>query len=99
MIITPARVMEVVGRRLDVEPRFLASSTRGRKEVAWARAVSMWTWAALNRVKNKSEIGRAFGRDRTTVRVALARVVAALASPSFDLWVRETLAEIDPSEG
>jgi hypothetical protein len=57
-----------------VEPRLVLASTRGGPAVARARFTAMWVWASVNGVTNKSEIGRAFGRERATAFHALERV-------------------------
>ncbi len=54
----------------------ILSSTRGRPEDARARAIAMYVYRAAEPVciPCLTELGKTFGRDRTTVRHALNRV-------------------------
>lgn len=55
----------------------ILAPTRGRPEDARARAIAMYVYKMAEPVcvPCNAELGRVFGRDRTTVRHALNRVV------------------------
>jgi hypothetical protein len=92
----------VVSRAFNLDRADLRRASRGHAPVAFARQVAMYVahvWFALS----LSEVGRRFGRDRTTVAHAcrvveerrddprIDRVVAAIESAA-DLW--SDLAEV-----
>ena len=91
-----SRVQLVVGlvcSAYDLTPAQIYGGTRGRARVAFARQVAMYmahVWLGLS----LSEIGRRFGRDRTTVAHACNLVEDRRDDPIVDatLDVIETAA-------
>lgn len=73
------RVAEATVAELGGELDDLLSTTRKHPEDAFRRAVAMYVYHELWGKDNLSETGRAFGRDRSTVRHALDRVLARIA--------------------
>lgn len=78
---------EVAGEFGSTAPAILAP-TRGRPEDARARAIAMFIYARAESGGGceepcMSEVGRAFNRDRTTVRHAYARVYSWMGNASF----------------
>ena len=61
----------------------LRARSRGRAAAAFARQTAMYL-AHVHLGLNLSEVGRTFGRDRTTVSHACARVEDCRDDPGFD---------------
>ena len=86
----------------SIERGILDHPTRGRSRVAFARQVAMYL-AHITFGLTLTSVGRAFGRDRTTVSHACALVEDARDDPEIDrtLEVLEAivkrLASLDPS--
>lgn len=79
-------VVDLVSARTGVTRANLVSHIRGQDEIAHARQLAMYLMhvtlgATLTRV------GRVFGRDRTTVAHACARVEDRRDDEQFDLFV------------
>lgn len=71
----------------------ILAPSRGTKERAWARHVAVYLAQRLDPDASFSALGRAFGRDRTTIRHAVRRV-------EFWLGEGDDLADaIDKMEG
>jgi chromosomal replication initiation ATPase DnaA len=66
-----------------IDRHLLGSPTRGRSRVAFARQVAMYL-AHVAFGLTLTTVGRAFGRDRTTVSHACALVEDARDNPEFD---------------
>lgn len=75
-----------------IEKGQLKRPTRGRSRVAFARQVAMYL-AHVTFGLTLTTVGRAFGRDRTTVSHACALVEDARDNPEFDRTL-ETLEAI-----
>ena len=77
-----------------VEAGILDHPTRGRSQLAFARQVAMYL-AHVTFGLNLTTVGRAFGRDRTTVSHACALIEDARDDPDFDrtLEVLEAIAK------
>lgn len=75
-----ATVMQVFG----VDQSELLGPSRGLSHVAHARQVAMYL-ARVDGNMQLTEIGRAFGRDRTTVRHACSIVEDRRDNPDYDL--------------
>jgi chromosomal replication initiation ATPase DnaA len=56
------------GELMNVSAAELVSPLRGSPAVASTRQIAMWLFYEWRRPESWSELGRAFGRDRTTVR-------------------------------
>ncbi len=86
-------VREAVAMVYRVEKDLLGRPTRGRSRVAFARQVAMYL-AHVTFGLTLTTVGRAFGRDRTTVSHACALVEDARDNPEFDrtLEVLEAIA-------
>ncbi len=84
---------EAVAMVYRVEKVLLGRPTRGRSRVAFARQVAMYL-AHVTFGLTLTTVGRAFGRDRTTVSHACALVEDARDNPEFDhtLEVLEAIA-------
>jgi len=87
-------VHEAVATVYRIEKRLLGHPTRGRSRVAFARQVAMYL-AHVTFGLTLTTVGRAFGRDRTTVSHACALVEDARDNPEFDhtLEVLEAIAK------
>ncbi|WP_417310272.1 helix-turn-helix domain-containing protein [Devosia sp.] len=89
-------LLAIVGRRHGVARRQLLNRRRCRKHVAFARQLGMYLMhVALSRPY--SDVGAFFGRDRTTVTHACARIEDMRDDPAFDAEValmEEMLAEV-----
>ena len=90
------QLLRIVGRRHGVARRQLLNRRRCRKHVAFARQLGMYLMhVALSRPY--SDVGAFFGRDRTTVTHACARIEDMRDDPVFDAEValmEEMLAEL-----
>lgn len=75
---------DAVGQVFGIEGPRLRAGTRGRKNVALARQVGMYI-AHVGLGCTYTEVGRVFGRDRTTVAHACALIEDRRDEPSFDL--------------
>jgi chromosomal replication initiation ATPase DnaA len=86
----------------SVERGILDHPTRGRSRVAFARQVAMYL-AHVAFGLTLTTVGRAFGRDRTTVSHACALVEDARDDPEIDRTLElleaivKRLASLDPS--
>ncbi len=78
-----SKVREAVAMVYRIEKGLLGHPTRGRSRVAFARQVAMYL-AHVTFGLTLTDVGRAFGRDRTTVSHACALVEDARDSPEFD---------------
>ncbi len=76
-------VREAVAMAYRIDKRLLGHPTRGRSRVAFARQVAMYL-AHVAFGLTLTTVGRAFGRDRTTVAHACALVEDARDNPEFD---------------
>ena len=73
-----------VGQVFAVDAGKLQTTTRGRKGVAQARQVAMYL-AHVGLGCSLTQVGRVFGRDRTTVAHACAVIEDRRDEPGFDL--------------
>lgn len=73
----------LVGAALGIGRAELRARSRGRAAVAFARQTAMYL-AHVHLGLSLSEVGRTFGRDRTTVAHACARVEDCRDDPKFD---------------
>lgn len=86
----------------SIERGILDHPTRGRSRVAFARQVAMYL-AHISFGLTLTTVGRAFGRDRTTVAHACALVEDARDDPEIDRTLElleaivKRLASLDPS--
>jgi len=76
-------VREAVAMVYRIDKGLLAHPTRGRSRIAFARQVAMYL-AHVTFGLTLTTVGRAFGRDRTTVSHACALVEDARDNPEFD---------------
>lgn len=67
-------VIDRVCAEFGVSRAQLLAPTRSSRDVAWARQVAVHVCHRLEPGASWSELGRRFGRDRTTVRHAHERV-------------------------
>lgn len=87
-------IVAAVAREMNVSPDQLTQSyTRCTANIANARMVAMYLVATLLNL-NLTHTGLIFGRDRTTVRHALARVEDKMDDPSFDLLIQRLKDEL-----
>lgn len=84
------------GELTNVSAAELASPLRGSPAVATTRQIAMWLYYEWRRPDNWSELGRAFGRDRTTVRHGVNAVSARMTADEEGLGrkVREALKQL-----
>lgn len=87
-------VHRAVQRVYGVEAGILDHPTRGRSRIAFARQVAMYL-AHVTFGLTLTAVGRAFGRDRTTVSHACALIEDARDDPDFDrtLELLESIAK------
>ena len=76
-------VHQAVEMVYHIDRELLRHPTRGRSRVAFARQVAMYL-AHVTFGLTLTTVGRAFGRDRTTVAHACALVEDARDDPEFD---------------
>lgn len=76
-------VHDAVAMVYRIEKHLLGHPTRGRSRIAFARQVAMYL-AHVTFGLTLTTVGRAFGRDRTTVSHACALVEDARDNPEFD---------------
>ncbi|ODT30859.1 MAG: hypothetical protein BGN89_03855 [Alphaproteobacteria bacterium 64-6] len=76
-------VREAVAVVYRIDKGLLGHPTRGSSRVAFARQVAMYL-AHVTFGLTLTTVGRAFGRDRTTVAHACALVEDARDNPDFD---------------
>lgn len=82
----------IIGDVFDISFRDLRRASRGRARVALARQVAMYL-AHVQFGLSLTEVGRVFGRDRTTVAHACAVVEDRRDDPTFD-YVLELLERV-----
>lgn len=68
------RILRAVQAEFGVTRAQLMASTRSSRDVAWARQVAVHLCHLAMPELSWSELGRLFGRDRTTVRHAHLKV-------------------------
>lgn len=78
-----ARVLALVSDQRQVSRLLLLHSSRCEKSIAEARQVAMYLTHVVLR-RTYAEVGDIFGRDRTTVSHACARVEDLRDLPDFD---------------
>ena len=76
-------IENLVARTLGIALAELRASQRGRAGVAFARQTAMYL-AHVHFGLTLSQVGRNFGRDRTTVAHACARVEDSRDDPQFE---------------
>ena len=88
----PESVIAAVQAELGVTREQLLLPTRSSQRVAWARQIAMHLCRSLHPGASWSEIGRWFGRDRTTVRAAHKKLLEARwRDPALDARVLEVI--------
>ena len=88
-----AAVLVMVSRQRAVPPPLLLHRTRGDASVAGARQLAMYLTHVVLR-RSYVEVGTLFGRDRTTVRHACARVEELRDQPEIDAELARLEAEL-----
>ena len=76
-------VIAIVARHRNVPIRLLTHQTRSRLPAARARQLAMYL-AHVVQGRTLTEVGEAFGRDRTTVSYACALIEDMRDDPGFD---------------
>lgn len=79
-------IQSIISKIYAVEVSALLAPSRGLTKVAHARQVAMYLAHVVCRI-GLTEIGRAYGRDRTTVRHACGAVEDRRDDPDFDLTI------------
>ncbi|HWU16043.1 MAG TPA: helix-turn-helix domain-containing protein [Devosia sp.] len=87
-------VAALVAREKNVPMRLLMHSSRCRAAAARARQLAMYL-AHVMLGRSLSEVGHAFGRDRTTVSYACALIEDLREDPDFDAFVTRLEQKID----
>nr|WP_092180935.1 helix-turn-helix domain-containing protein [Devosia sp. YR412] len=80
------QVIALVSQHKRVPSRLLVHAGRGRNAASRARQLAMYL-AHVIYGRTLAEIGHAFGRDRTTVSYACARIEDLRDDPCFDAEV------------
>lgn len=94
-------VITLVARRKHVPIRLLLHKSRGHPSTVQARQLAMYL-SHVVRGRSLAEIGRIFGRDRTTVSYACARIEDMRDDRGFDEEVsllEQLLASSAPPSG
>lgn len=81
-----AEVLSLVAQHAGVDPRLLVHNSRCRAEIAAARQLAMYLMNVILSL-TYTEIGQAFGRDRTTVRHACGLIEDRREDPRFEAEV------------
>jgi chromosomal replication initiation ATPase DnaA len=93
-------LMQSVALVFEIDERQLAAATRGKAPIARARQVAMYIAHIAWRL-TLTDVGRLFGRDRTTVAHACEAVEDLRDDPLFDrrldLLERAIRALVEPS--
>lgn len=71
------QVIAAVSRETGVSPEMIRAPSRSSKNAAWARMVAVFVTYKVANCPSWSELGRTFGRDRTTMRHAVKTVLQA----------------------
>lgn len=79
-------VIELVGATTRTPPRLLLHPSRCRARVAAARQLAMYLMHVMLG-KSLTEVGQCFGRDRTTVAHACAKIEDQRDDAGFDRYV------------
>lgn len=83
------------GEITHVSAAEIASPLRGSPAVASTRQIAIWLFYEWKEPGSWSALGRAFGRDRTTVRHAVERVSARMnEDEGLGRRVREALVQL-----
>ncbi|WP_196259277.1 helix-turn-helix domain-containing protein [Pelagibacterium limicola] len=82
-----ASVVQIVAAHKGVARNELLQPTRSRAAVAASRQIAMYLCHVLLGL-NLTEVGHYFGRDRTTVSHACARIEDAREDPAFDTEIQ-----------
>ena len=90
-------LVAVVAENRAVAPRLLFHHSRCRAPVATSRQLAMYLMHVLLG-RSLAEVGRFFGRDRTTVSHACARIEDMRDSPAFDDEVNRLEALIEAAD-
>lgn len=88
-----ARVLQLVATRRNVPTLLLLHPSRCGADVAAARQLAMYLMHVVLQ-QNYQDIGRFFGRDRTTVAHACAHIEDLRESAGFDAEVAELEAAL-----
>lgn len=76
-------LIQSVALVFEIEERDLEAATRGKAPIARARQVAMYI-ARIGLCMSLTDVGRLFGRDRTTVAHACEAIEDLRDDPSFD---------------
>ena len=96
-------IEDIVAGVFNVDPRDMRRPTRGRARIALARQVAMY-FAHVGWALSLTDVGRLFGRDRTTVSHACMVVEQRRDTPDFDMamvlleLIIRTLSAPQPSD-
>lgn len=88
-----AAVLALVSRHRDVSPPLLLNRTRGDAAAAVARQLAMYLTHVVLR-RSYAEVGDFFGRDRTTVAHACARIEDLRELPEVEAELERLEAEL-----
>mgnify|MGYP004516704475 CR=1 FL=1 len=92
------RVVALVATKKHIPPRLLINQARCRASAARARQLAMYL-AHVVCGRTMVEVGEAFGRDRTTVSHACARIEDMRDDAGFDAEVAALEKELLGQEG
>lgn len=82
-----AQVVRIVSAHRGIPRRLLMSPTRSRSKIAAARQLAMYLCHVLLEL-NMTEVGRYFGRDRTTVSHACVLIEDAREDVAVDAEIQ-----------
>lgn len=95
VVLLRALIERTVAAAFEVEPELLRMPTRGSHRVALARHVAMYLAHVSCRL-TYTEVGAAFGRDRSTAAHACRRIEQRRDDPAFDraIGVLESIVRV-----
>lgn len=88
------RLLHLVSRRLNVPVSLLLHHKRCERRIARARQLSMYLMHVIMQ-RDYADVGKVFGRDRTTVTYACALIEDLREDPEFDTLVSELETELE----
>lgn len=77
-------VLSLIEEEFGAPREVILQETRGVRDVAWARQVAIYLCRVAEPEMSLTDVGAFFGRDRTTIAYALARVEDRRDFPDFD---------------
>lgn len=87
-------ILNLVAQEFGVPREEVFQKTRGVQAISWARHVAIYLCRVAEPEITLTDVGKLFGRDRSTIAYALARVEDQRDLPDFDDLLRQMEAQI-----